>query len=238
MQRPAKPRTPVRFRSGPPSLPDLFIYNEPYYVLIIYSVYIFVLYIQGIMIRIIIIYFHMILAGFYPAAVMANTDAVSLADEINRINANVIFMRHALAPGYGDPANFDINQCATQRNLDETGRNQAQFIGQYFINEDITLTDILSSQWCRCKDTATELGLGQWNSFAGLNSFFQDHADRTETLDLLSIKLDQIGENELVLMVTHQVVISAVTRHSTQSGGLILHNTRTGVSVPFTIKDL
>jgi broad specificity phosphatase PhoE len=190
------------------------------------------------MFRILLIGFYMILAGFYPAAVMANADTVSLADEIDRIDANVIFMRHALAPGYGDPVEFDVNRCDTQRNLDETGRKQAQFIGQYFINEDIVFTDILSSQWCRCKDTATELGLGQWNSFAGLNSFFQGHADRTETLNLLSRKLDQTGDNELVLMVTHQVVISAITGHSAQSGGLILYNTRTGVSVPFSIRDL
>ena len=188
--------------------------------------------------RIISISFYMVLAGFHPATVMANIDAISLADEIDRIDANVIFMRHALAPGYGDPVEFDVNFCNTQRNLDEIGRKQAQFIGNYIMNEDIVFTDILSSQWCRCKDTATELGLGQWNSFAGLNSFFQGHADRTETLNMLSEKLDKTGDKELVLMVTHQVVISAITRHSTRSGDLILYNTRSGVSVPFSISDL
>ncbi len=62
-------------------------------------------------------------------------------------------MRHALAPGFGDPAHFDVNQCDTQRNLDDTGREQAQFIGQYLKTEQLIFTDILSSQWCRCKNS-------------------------------------------------------------------------------------
>ena len=173
-----------------------------------------------------------------PALVQANTNNLTLTDAINQIDANVIFMRHALAPGFGDPAHFDINQCDTQRNLDDAGREQAQFIGQYLKTEQLIFTDILSSQWCRCIETASALALGDWNSFAGLNSFFQDHADRTETLALLSGKLDMIHENELVLMITHQVVISAVTGHSTRSGGLILYNTSSGESLPFSIKDL
>lgn len=173
-----------------------------------------------------------------PAHLQANNNNQTLTDAIYQIEANVIFMRHALAPGFGDPAHFDVNQCDTQRNLDDTGRQQAQFIGQYLKTEQLIFTDILSSQWCRCKETASELGLGDWHSFAGLNSFFQDHADRTETLALLSGKLDTIHENELVLMITHQVVISAVTGHSTRSGGLILYNTSSGEALPFSIRDL
>jgi phosphohistidine phosphatase SixA len=190
------------------------------------------------MFRYLFVLLTIILPSINPVFVMADTNSMSLRDAIDEIDANVIFMRHALAPGYGDPDDFDINQCDTQRNLDDTGRAQAQFIGQHLKTEQLIFTDILSSQWCRCKETASELGLGDWRSFAGLNSFFQDHADRTETLTLLSEKIDTIKENELVLMVTHQVVISAVTGHSTRSGGLILYNTASGKTLPFSIKDL
>jgi len=78
-----------------------------------------------------------------------------------------------LAPGFGDPENFNLADCNTQRNLDDTGRAQAVKIGIEFKSYGIEFEEILSSQWCRCKDTANLLNLGDWNEFMGLNSFFQ-----------------------------------------------------------------
>lgn len=165
----------------------------------------------------------------------SDTQHATLSAAIEQIDANVVFMRHALAPGYGDPDHFNIEQCATQRNLSDTGRQQAQDIGLYIKSQGIKFDAILSSQWCRCVDTAIELDLGAWQRFAGLNSFFQDHVDRTETLALLSDRLETVADDELILMVTHQVVISAATGYSTPSGGLVLYNTRTGKAMPVSI---
>ena len=162
-----------------------------------------------------------------------------LTQALKEEGINIIFIRHALAPGYGDPEDFDLSDCSTQRNLNDTGIRQAQALGRE-LKKAITeaqrpLTAILSSQWCRCQDTAREMALGPVDTFAGLNSFFQDHADRDTTLALLEDKKASLGADDLVVMVTHQVVISAATSLSTSSGGLVLHNTRTGVSTGLTL---
>ena len=67
----------------------------------------------------------------------------------------IIFIRHALAPGGGDPENFDILNCNTQRNLNEVGREQAKQIGNFFSEEKIPIKEVISSEWCRCKETAS-----------------------------------------------------------------------------------
>ena len=91
------------------------------------------------------------------------------------ISANVIFLRHALAPGFGDPDNFIKQDCSTQRNLNNKGRLQARLIGHYLRASKISFSEILTSEWCRCIDTAKELNLGKWETFSGLNSFFEGH---------------------------------------------------------------
>ena len=97
-----------------------------------------------------------------------------LRDSISDVNANVLFMRHALAFGFGDPINFSINNCNSQRNLDKRGKAQAQAIGAAIIQSGFRFNQILSSEWCRCKETAELMGLGHWETFSGLNSFFRD----------------------------------------------------------------
>ena len=103
--------------------------------------------------------FLLVLTLFWGASINASEN---LSDAIKEINANVIFMRHALAPGYGDPDNFSINDCSTQRNLSATGVDQARRIGVFFRKSNVQFSDILSSQWCRCKDTAENLNIGKW----------------------------------------------------------------------------
>ena len=141
--------------------------------------------------------------------------------------ANVVFLRHALAPGYGDPDNFIMTDCTTQRNLSEAGRKQAEDIGRKMRAEGIVFSEILSSQWCRCKETTIHLEMGEWQEFEGLNSFFQGHADKQKTINLLTEKLSKIPKDHFVLMVTHQVVISAITGIAPQSGGAVLYDTAT-----------
>ena len=165
----------------------------------------------------------------------ADTPQEPVRAALAQTGANVVFMRHALAPGYGDPDNFQIEDCNTQRNLDSAGRQQAEAIGRYFREHQITFTAILSSRWCRCTQTAEQLNYGSWSEFDGLNSFFQGHVDRQETLTLLRDKLDSLSSDDLVLMVTHQVVISAITDISPPSGGLVVYNTSTQNAKPVRV---
>ena len=95
---------------------------------------------------------------------------LAIASE-TRFDGTVIFLRHALAPGNGDPKNFDLNDCRTQRNLDETGRRQARAIGKRIAAAKLNLAGIYSSEWCRCLETALLLDLGAVTPFDGLNSF-------------------------------------------------------------------
>jgi phosphohistidine phosphatase SixA len=164
--------------------------------------------------------------------------AEPLAEAIDRIGGNVLFLRHALAPGFGDPARFDVDDCASQRNLDEAGREQARAIGAYMTRHAITPDIILSSQWCRCQDTASEMAIGPFSTHIGLNSFFNGHVDRDLTLAALREYMAQIEPDRLELMVTHQVVISAITGIAPRSGGMVVYNSRSGeaVSVPPLVK--
>lgn len=146
--------------------------------------------------------------------------------EINEINANVVFLRHSIAPGFGDPKNFKIDDCSTQRNLSKTGILQARSIGKFFIENNIEFSEILSSQWCRCKDTINEMNIGNWKTFPGLNSFFQNFSKKQIVLPLLYDKLKNVKNDELILLVTHQVVISEITNVFPPSGGIVIYNTK------------
>ena len=66
----------------------------------------------------------------------------------------LIFIRHAYAPGSGDPKNFNLNDCSTQRNLNDSGREQSKNIGNFFARHNIKINKVYSSEWCRCKETA------------------------------------------------------------------------------------
>ena len=139
-------------------------------------------------------------------------------------------MRHALAPGTSDPAGFDVDDCATQRNLDDRGREQARRIGQALRDRGITFDTVLTSQWCRCRDTATLLGLGPVTEAPALNSFFQDRSTRdAQTADARDILAQATGR---MMLVTHQVNISALTGQPTRSGEiLVIRHTPDGIEV-------
>ena len=149
--------------------------------------------------------------------------------DARRFDGTVIFIRHALAPGTGDPAIFDLGDCRTQRNLDATGREQARAIGRKLAASDVAFGAIYSSQWCRCLETAQLLGLGPVTPFSGLNSFYEDHAPRGPTLARLAAKLDSLPRNgKPVVMVTHFVTISAITGIGPTSGGMVLYDLASG----------
>ena len=151
---------------------------------------------------------------------------------------NVLLIRHALAPGFGDPQNFDFNDCSTQRNLDGEGREQAFRIGEKIKAAGIKFSKIFSSQWCRCLETAKYMNLGEINVEPGLNSFFQGIVPKDKTLSILLKRLESVeSKQELVLMVTHQVTITAVTGITVSSGGAVAFNAKSGKSREVKILD-
>ena len=174
--------------------------------------------------------FQNILTGviFITLLLVTETFARSELEIIKKnISANVIFLRHALAPGVGDPENFMKEDCSTQRNLNDKGRLQARLIGNYLRSTNLKFSQILTSEWCRCIDTAKELNLGQWTTFSGLNSFFQEYEKKDQVMNKLQKKLDSLGYSDLALFVTHQVVISEQTGIMPRSGEMVLYNSIT-----------
>ena len=174
--------------------------------------------------------FHRILTFIVFTIISFSTETYAQSElEIIRrgISANVIFMRHALAPGFGDPNNFIKEDCSTQRNLNNKGRLQARLIGSYLKASEIKFSEILTSEWCRCIDTIKELNLGKWETFSGLNSFFQGHEKKDQVMNKLQKKLDSLDNSDLVLFVTHQVVITEQTGVVPSSGEMVLYNSKT-----------
>ena len=171
----------------------------------------------------------MILLSFFIIHNSAIADN-EISNNINKISANVIFLRHAIAPGFGDPDNFKLDDCSTQRNLSKEGIKQAKSIGKKFLNNKINFTKIFSSEWCRCQDTTKIMNIGTWETFSGLNSFYQGYVNKDITIKSLREKLSEIKSNDLVLMITHQVVISEITGISSPSGGMIAYNSYTKIA--------
>ena len=174
--------------------------------------------------------FQNILTGVIFITLVLVTEAFARSElEIiqKNISANVIFLRHALAPGVGDPENFIKEDCSTQRNLNDKGRLQARLIGNYLRSTNLKFSRIFTSEWCRCIDTAKELNLGQWTTFSGLNSFFQEYEKKDQVMNKLQKKLDSLGYSDLALFVTHQVVISEQTGIVPRSGEMVLYNSIT-----------
>jgi phosphohistidine phosphatase SixA len=134
----------------------------------------------------------------------------------------VFLMRHALAPGTGDPANFALDDCSTQRNLNDAGRDQARRIGEAFRSRGIGVDFVLTSQWCRCRETAELLELGQVEDFPPLNSFFQDRSTATDQTNETLTYLQSLPDGHRPFLVTHQVNITALTKGSVRSGEVIV----------------
>lgn len=151
----------------------------------------------------------------------ALADRAKLLDAV-RSGEAVAMMRHALAPGTGDPENFDVNDCNTQRNLSDAGRNQARAIGRMLAEAGIDDARVLTSQWCRCRETAELLEIGSVEEMPALNSFFQNRANRDpQTADLVN-RLNEWSANKPLVLVTHQVNITALTGIFPRSGETVV----------------
>ncbi len=135
----------------------------------------------------------------------------------------LIFIRHAYAPGVGDPDNFDISNCSSQRNLNYEGIKQSINIGKFFLENNIVIDKVLSSEWCRCKKTA-EHAFKKYKTKNFLNSFFNQkfaHNKAGQIKELKEYIKNWDGKKNLIF-VTHYVVILEVLNLSTLSGEIIV----------------
>ena len=136
---------------------------------------------------------------------------------------NLIFIRHAYAPGGGDPDNFDLNDCSTQRNLSKTGREQAKKIGKFFHENQIPIDKVISSEWCRCKETA-EIAFKRFETKDFLNSFFSEKfsKNRTKQIKDLNKYIDRWDSSKNLVLVTHYVLITEVFNYAPSSGEIVI----------------
>ena len=155
----------------------------------------------------------------YPIKADSNQN---LVNELKQ-GGKLIFIRHAYAPGGGDPNNFDINDCNTQRNLSDAGREQANKIGSFFKVNNILIDKIYSSEWCRCKETAL-IAFNKFENKSFLNSFFSSKFAENKDPQMKKLKefINKWDGKNNVIFVTHYVVISEILNYASSSGEIVI----------------
>ena len=135
----------------------------------------------------------------------------------------IILIRHALAPGSGDPINFDLNDCTTQRNLNIEGIEQSKKIGSFFNKNNIPIDQVLSSEWCRCKDTA-KYAFSNFKTYTALNSFFSKKFQKNKDKQILELKeyLKNWKSKKNLVLITHYVVILETLNKTVSSGEIVI----------------
>ena len=135
----------------------------------------------------------------------------------------LVFIRHALAPGNGDPENFELKNCSTQRNLNKIGIEQSKRIGSIFKKNDIKIDNIFSSEWCRCKDTA-KFAFDNFETFDALNSFYDIKFAANEDRQIKDFYefITNLDNKNNIIFVTHYVVIGAILNIGTSSGEIVV----------------
>jgi broad specificity phosphatase PhoE len=155
----------------------------------------------------------------------------SLADDLAKAVAQsgvIVMIRHAeTEPGFGDPPEFRLSDCSTQRNLSAEGREQSIRLGQWFQRQGLRPSLVRSSQWCRCLETArlAFAGFSRVEAFAPLNSFFQGHGHRDQQLQQARQQAQRLAQQPgpgPEVWVTHQVTITALTGVSPAMGEMVV----------------
>ena len=138
-------------------------------------------------------------------------------------NGNLIFIRHAQSPGGGDPEGFVLSDCLTQRNLSIDGIKQSKQIGKFFKDNNIVADKVLSSEWCRCKQTADH-AFNSYETKSFLNSFFSQEFSHNKDKQIKELKKyvkNWNGKNNLIF-VTHYVVIFEILNIAVSSGEIVI----------------
>ena len=137
----------------------------------------------------------------------------------------LIFIRHAYAPGSGDPDNFNLNDCSTQRNLSKEGQRQAEYIGEFFKNNKVKIDKVLSSEWCRCKETA-KIAFKNFSTNSFLNSFYSSKFAKNKDKQVKALKeyIKKFKSDKNLVLVTHYVLISEILNYGPSSGEIVVSN--------------
>lgn len=163
----------------------------------------------------------LVLAGLPLVANAASAQDAALWKALSS-GEHIALLRHAIAPGMGDPENFVLSECSTQRNLSPAGRDQAARIGRRLRENGITDARVYASQWCRALETAKLLQLGPVSELPALNSFFGSwDRGQAQTRTLMQWLAKQDLARPL-LLVTHQVNITALTGAYPGSGEMVI----------------
>jgi phosphohistidine phosphatase SixA len=165
-----------------------------------------------------------LLISLLGQSAMANE--LAIWDKLQGTNPKgyVLLLRHTIAPGVGDPENFKLNDCSTQRNLSQLGREDAKAVGDWLERRDIKISRVESSRWCRAKETAQLLGIGRVRLNANLDSLFesQDPANAIQTVRVKKQIVDWRNKSGLLVLVGHFVNIGAVAGVGVGSGEGVL----------------
>lgn len=154
------------------------------------------------------------LAGSATAVAANRSSAQTTASDLAAVwrqSGGVLMLRHASTePGVGDPPGFTLGQCRTQRNLSEQGRAEALAMGRWMQHHQLHADVVLSSQWCRCQDTA-RLAFGRAQDWPALNSTFAGQGQAAAQDMALRDRLRQMPAGRMEIWVTHQVNMTALT---------------------------
>ena len=161
---------------------------------------------------------------FVLSFALALTPGLAAAQDFSALDQSGVvgIMRHALAPGVGDPAEFDVTDCSTQRNLSETGREQARRTGAALRAAGLTFDAVWTSAWCRAKETAVLMDVGPVIEVPALNSHFAGRGNAQGQARRVRERLSELPPDARVLMVSHQVNIRALAGRSTTSGEIVV----------------
>jgi len=163
--------------------------------------------------------------GFFLSALVFSASVLADTPELIRAlqsGEHIALMRHSIAPGTGDPSNMRIGDCPTQRNLSDGGRVQAGEIGQTLRASGLTEARLVSSQWCRCLETARLMSIGEVEELAFLNSLI---AYRGQNAEMTAGLRHWVSEQDLstpTILVTHSVNIGALIGSYPREGEIII----------------
>ncbi len=172
-----------------------------------------------------------LLAGVVPANAQTRSTAIWEKLQSSNPQGYVLLIRHASAPGNGDPENFTLGDCSTQRNLSEEGRKDAQDIGLWLKRQKVKISRVESSRWCRANETAQLLGIGKVRPNKNLDSLFMESnvLGHSQTAAIKKQIVDYRNKRGLLVLVGHFVNISAVTGVGLESGeGVVVRADKKG----------
>ena len=151
-------------------------------------------------------------------------DEAQLWQQLRR-GGNVILIRHASTmPGLGDPQGFRLDDCATQRNLSDAGREEARRVGERLRAERVPIGSVYTSPWCRCRETAA-IAFGKGEDWAPLSSVFDMPDKDAEFTERVKKRIGTYSSRAMkgnVVMVTHNVNIASLTKLSVAPGEMVV----------------